>query len=233
MRELVGDDDEPRLEQIGRRARLHQPEDEVLRDGGRPVLRSDARAPLADDSRAHFGQGTFTSSWCGGGGLHIIPGGQLPPPENTVYWAVHVWVPGICDTCSGYAVSGTPVGQSYGPGGGGLHISPGAHDIEIIAVHLPLVLLTDHTADATATDAVGATDGDAVAVGAGGLASMVGGADAVVVSVGAGGLGWGPFSLLQAAGSAATVTMNDRAKMRRGACAGMRASVPLGRYGRS
>ena len=73
-------------------------------------------------------------TWCGGGGLQCIPGGQLPPPEYCVYSAVHTWEFPGCVTSMGYETAGMLFGHSYDEGGGGLQL---AHDPSIIAVQLP------------------------------------------------------------------------------------------------
>ena len=84
--ELVGDDREAGVDQIGRRADLDEPQHEVLRDRRGRVLGRDPRAPLGAHERGragrhHGGQVTRT----GRGGLHCAPAGHFTGGCSTMH----------------------------------------------------------------------------------------------------------------------------------------------------
>src|SRR5690606_23200973 len=115
---------------------LDQPEHEVLGHRGRRVLGGDPRGPLATNARRrHCGQSTF----CGGGGLHITPGGQ----DTGSGWTKQVSCPSAILTVT-VSPSVMPGGHLYACGRGGLHRASGGHAISICASQWPPLMLTVH-----------------------------------------------------------------------------------------
>jgi hypothetical protein len=203
--ELVGDDRETGVDQIGRRTGLDEPQHEVLGDRGGRVLGRDARAPFFANAGArycHVGHATLR----GGGGLHAAFCGHAVGDGSVTHSLVFAYF-----TTVNAFVPSQPLGQAIFIGGGGLHVGTGSPGLfgfgqstRAIAVHLSPLFITVHRSSYEFTVCAGG----GVVVGGGGFDIVVGGACVTCGCCGGG--------VVSATHAASVVITNGLAKIFRG-----------------